>query len=68
MSPGEPGESHAARFGEFDSDWPPALTPQYQATQPWVKGYGGELGSYSENIKHLARIWIDQEMKEAMGY
>ncbi len=43
-------------------------TPQYQATQPWVKGYNGELGSYSEGHKHLARIWIDQEMKEAMGF
>ena len=48
--------------------WGPE-TPQYQATQPWVKGFNGELGlGFGELYKHLARIWIDQEMKEAMGF
>ena len=36
--------------------WGPE-TPQYHATQPWVKGYNGETGSYSDGLKHLARIW-----------
>ena len=48
--------------------WGPE-TPQYHALQPWVKGFNGEialgLGSGGQQI--LARLWIDQEMKEAMG-
>ena len=48
--------------------WGPE-TPQYQATQPWVKGFNGELGlGFGELHKHLARIWIDQEVKESMGF
>ena len=47
--------------------WGPE-TPQFQATQPWVKGFNGEDGiGHGDLILHLARLWIDQEMKEAMG-
>ena len=41
--------------------------PMFFVSQPWVKGYFGEaqMGQGERNT-HLARIWIDQEMKEAM--
>ena len=44
-------------------------TPQFQATQPWVKGFNGELGlGLGERHRLLARLWIDSELKKAMGY
>ena len=44
-------------------------TPQFQATQPWVKGFNGELGlGFGERHRLLARLWIDSELKEAMGH
>ena len=48
--------------------WVP-IPPVFGVTQPWLIGYNGEvtLGvSYDTVI--LARLWIDWEMKEAMGY
>ena len=50
------------------SVWGPR-TPQFQASQPWVKGYNGEmrLGN-TEFHTVLARLWIDSELKKAMGY
>ena len=48
--------------------WGPE-TPQFQATQPWVKGFNGEMKiGDSEAQSLLARLWIDSELKEAMGY
>ena len=48
--------------------WGP-MAPNFQAHQPWVIGYNGELGLGSMNIGlMLARLWIDWDMKEAMGY
>jgi peptide/nickel transport system substrate-binding protein len=36
---------------------------------PWVKNYYGEQsGGYSAHQQILARIWLDQELKEQMGY
>ena len=52
---------------KFWKIWGPE-TPQFQVTQPWIVGFNGEmdLGStYSQPI--LARLWIDSELKEAMG-
>ena len=48
--------------------WGPE-TPQFNASQPWVKGYNGEmrLGD-GETQTVLARLWIDSELKEAMGH
>ena len=48
--------------------WGP-MAPQFQANQPWVKGFNGEttLGQ-GQDISVLVRLWIDQELKEAMGY
>ena len=42
---------------------------RFSVTHPWVQGYFGEeaLGLGERNA-HLARIWIDSELKEAMGY
>ena len=42
--------------------------PTFEAVQPWVKGYNGELqlGGIDVNFV-LARLWIDSELKEAMG-
>ncbi len=49
--------------------WGPEV-PHFTATQPWVKGYNGEIrighGQQSQNV--LTRLWIDSEMKEAMGH
>ena len=42
--------------------------PSFNASQPWIKGYNGEVElGLSRSVAMLARIWIDSEMKEAMG-
>ena len=48
--------------------WGP-IAPRFEATQPWLKGYNGEfrLGSASRNWV-FARLWIDQDLKAAMGF
>ena len=48
--------------------WGPKA-PAWTALQPWVKGYNGEfdLGPQETNLI-LPRLWIDSELKEAMGY
>ena len=48
--------------------WGPE-TPQFQATQPWIIGYNGEmrLGD-SETQSFLAYLWIDSALKAAMGH
>jgi peptide/nickel transport system substrate-binding protein len=68
-------EEQQRAFKEFDmilikqhnQIWGP-LAPQFQANQPWVMGYNGEFG-IGELQFHtiLARLWIDSELKEAMG-
>ena len=47
--------------------WTPEA-PLFNVIQPWVKGYNGEaaLGG-SMPIPVFARLWIDSELKEAMG-
>ena len=44
--------------------------PQFSLLQPWVKGHNHEIiiGRHSQYGVLFARIWIDQELKEAMGY
>ena len=48
--------------------WGPE-SPQFNWNQPWVIGYNGEseLG-YGQAYQMLARLWIDSELKEAMGH
>ena len=44
-------------------------SPVYILAQPWVKGYNGELSVNKwEDWLIFANLWIDSEMKEAMGY
>ena len=48
--------------------WGP-VAPSFQANQPWVIGFNGEErigGMHYRSI--LARLWIDSELKEAMGH
>ena len=48
--------------------WGP-VAPSYQVNQPWVAGFNGEYSLGSMLYKSiLARLWIDSELKEAMGY
>ena len=45
--------------------------PQFSLLQPWVKGHNHEIVIGSAPPDHAAlwaRIWIDQELKEAMGH
>jgi hypothetical protein len=48
--------------------WGPKV-PQYLAAQPWIVGYNGEqeLSVQSNGPAIYARLWIDQELKKAMG-
>ena len=42
-------------------------SPWFSVSQPWVQGYFGEAGmGNGERNTHLARIWIDSELKQAM--
>ena len=45
------------------------INPVFDAIWPWVKGYNSEfaLGYLSKN-QIFGRLWIDQELKKAMGY
>ncbi len=48
--------------------WGPRL-PRYHFSQPWLGGYNGEYtlgGGMLETV--YARLWIDQDMKKAMGH
>ena len=48
--------------------WGPE-TPQFQATQPWIIGYNGEMRiGDSETQSFLAYLWIDSALKVAMGH
>ena len=47
--------------------WGPKV-PQFTAVQPWVIGYNGEVEMTNQDITSIyARLWIDQELKKAMG-
>ena len=45
--------------------WGPK-SPQFMLAQPWLIGYNGEPEDAVTTI--YARLWIDSELKEAMGY
>ena len=46
------------------------VIPWTSVTQPWVKGYNGELKLGGNQLEYTiaARLWIDQELKESMGF
>ena len=47
--------------------WGP-LFPAFTVHQPWVIGYNAEGGfGGMQNMVVFSRLWIDQELKEAMG-
>ena len=61
-------EFDLAYIKEHNLIWGP-LAPQFQANQPWVKGFNGEF-SLGDLQYHtiLARLWIDQDLKREMGF
>ena len=52
---------------QFWTIWGP-MAPQYLVIQPWLIGFNGELtlGNGQYNTVYT-RLWIDQELKAAMG-
>ena len=48
--------------------WGP-FSPQYNAVQPWIGGFNGEalLGNQQLNAV-FTRLWVDSELKKAMGH
>ena len=50
------------------STWGP-MAPIFQVSQPYLVGYNGEVVMGIMNSSSiLARLWIDQDLKKAMGY
>ena len=46
-----------------------AMVPQFSIVQPWVVGFNGETSlGLMDFYPIVARLWIDSELKEAMGY
>ena len=44
-------------------------SPVFSVNQPWVKGYNGEWNmGRGERNTFMARIWIDSDLKKAMGH
>ena len=42
---------------------------RYQVWQPWLKNYGGATSqTLWGGRSYIANVWIDQELKKAMGY
>ena len=45
------------------------VTPFYMVHQPWLKNYRGELGAGTEDhLQVLKYLWVDTQLKEAMGH
>jgi peptide/nickel transport system substrate-binding protein len=44
--------------------------PSFQAWQPWLKGYNGEISiaQFGGFANILTRLWVDQELKKEMGF
>ena len=46
-----------------------AREAQFQLNQPWVKGFNGEFSLGDMQYQTiLARLWIDQDLKQEMGF
>ena len=53
---------------QFWALWGP-LAPSFTFHQPWVIGYNAEAGFGGRQLNVVfSRLWIDSELKEAMGY
>ncbi len=44
------------------------ITEEFCFWQPWVKGYQGELTVGAYFYQFPKYVWIDQELKKAMGH
>ena len=61
------GELNQYGIEKFWTIWG-GMAPEYMAIQPWVIGFDGELALGNNQQQSLfARLWIDSELKEAMG-
>ena len=62
------GELNQYAIKKFWLIWGGAA-PQYFAVQPWIMGFNGEtmLGAGQRNAV-FTRLWIDQDLKKAMGH
>ena len=61
------GEADMYFVAQHYNLWGPKV-PLFNATQPWVKGYNGEVElGLARAIAILARIWIDSDLKQEMG-
>ena len=61
------GELNQYAIEKFWTIWGP-MPPKYQATQPWIKGFNGEFLLGNGQYQVFTRLWIDQNLKEAMGH
>ena len=60
-------EFDLALVKEHNQIWGP-MPPRFQVNQPWVEGFNGEYSLGPMLYKSiLARLWIDSELKAAMG-
>ncbi len=60
-------EFDLAVIKQHNQIWGP-LEPRFQVSQPWVEGFNGEYSMGDmQYMSILARLWIDSELKEAMG-
>ena len=69
-------EEYQRRFREIDMYavekhwviWGPD-SPQFQVSQPWVKGYNGEAHLGNHQMRAIfARLWIDSALKKEMEF
>ena len=48
--------------------WSPK-PPQFNVSQPWIKGYNGEIDlGWGDRATIFSRIWIDPDLKQEMGH
>ena len=62
------GEMDQYSIEQFWSIWTPN-SPTFNATQPWIIGFNNENWFGTGQIQTVfTRLWIDSELKEAMGH
>ena len=62
------GEADMYAIEQHWQIWGP-FPPTFMAIQPWVIGFNGETWmGVGQHHPIFARLWIDSELKEAMGH
>ena len=62
------GELNQYGIEKFWSIWG-GIAPTYAVAQPWLIGYNGELElGWAQANSVFTRLWIDQDLKQAMGH